>query len=213
MARMKDLPTQVAVLVDVVSSRRGDRGAQHRAILSAIDAVNDAVPAVDPLHPTVGDEFQGVYPTLGAALAAVFRLRLIVAPHIELRAGIGGGEVAVIDAERGIQDGSAWWLAREAIDAVEHLATRAGYRSARIGVRDSRQAATPHVEAMSLLVDSAIHRLRPGVTDSLLGLVDGTDNAEVARRQGITASANSQRIAGNDLRILADALRALSDLP
>lgn len=213
MGDMKDKPYVVALLIDVVSSRHGDRAQQHALLLRAIDQVNETMPALDGLRPTVGDELQGVYPTLGAALSALYRLRLFVAPGVDLRAGIGGGELRVIDAERGIQDGSAWWLAREAIDEAKALATSAGYRSARTAIKDTRPVASPTPDALSRLVDSALQRLRPGVTATLLGLLDDEDNATVAERQGISPSANSQRVGTNDLRILADAIHALGELP
>ncbi|HMT87461.1 MAG TPA: SatD family protein [Arachnia sp.] len=207
------MPSVVAVLLDVVSSRRSDRALQHQALLSAIADVNEAIPPLDPLRPTVGDEFQGLYATLGAALAATIRLRLLAAPHADLRAGIGGGEVRIIDEDRGIQDGTAWWLARAAIDAAELLASRPGYHGARTAIRDERSVAVPHADGLIRLVDSALGGLRPGVATTLLGLLDGQDNAEVARRQAISPSANSQRIANNDLRILADAITTLGELP
>ncbi|MDF1487778.1 SatD family protein [Tessaracoccus caeni] len=213
MSEMKDIPNAVAVLLDVVSSRQGDRARQHADLLRAVDVVNAAVPALDPLHPTVGDELQGVYSSLGDALNAVFRLRLLVSPGVDLRAGIGGGEVRVIDAEHRIQDGSAWWRAREAIDAVKALATATGYRSARVGIQDARPAASPSAGPLSRLVDSSLHRLRPGVAATLLGVLDEEDNATIAERQGISPSANSQRVGTNDLRIVADAIRALGELP
>lgn len=213
MANIKDYPCVVAVVLDVVSSRHADRPAQHQALLSAMERVNAAIPSLDPLRPTVGDEIQGLYPTLGSALTATIRLRLLAAPDADLRAGIGGGEVRVIDETRGIQDGSAWWLAREAIDAAEELARRPGYHGARTVVRDDRPTSLPHIEALVRLTDSALRALRPGVAATLLGVLDGEDNAETARRQGISPSANSQRVANNDLRVLADAIVALGRLP
>lgn len=213
MANIKGLPYVVAVLLDVVSSRRTDRPTQHRMLLSAIEDVNATIPALDPLRPTVGDEFQALYPTLGSALTATIRVRLLAAPHADLRAGIGGGEVRIIYETHGIQDGTAWWLAREAIGAVEELAKRPGYRGARTAVRDGRPVALPQAEALVRLTDSALRGLRPGVATTLLGLLDGEDNATTARRQGISPSANSQRVANNDLRVLADAIVALGGLP
>lgn len=213
MPEIKDSPYVVAMVIDVVNSRRGNRASQHAALLQAAGEINEVIPAIDDLRPTVGDEFQGIYATVGMALTALYRLRLAVAPEIDLRAGLGGGELTVIDAERGIQDGSAWWLAREAIDEVKALAQSPGYRSSRTAVKDSRPGLPSHADALSRLIDSCLHRLRPGVAKTLLGLLDGKDNAEVATQQGISGSANSQRIATNDLRILADAIQALSDLP
>ena len=210
---MNGTQTVVALLVDIVGSRTKERATLHRAILEATDALNRRVAATHPIRPTVGDELQGVYPTLGRALEAAFTLRLALAPRWEARFGIGGGELRVIDADLGIQDGSAWWLAREAIDWVGEQAARKGYASARTAIRDDRSVATPQADALVRLVDANLARLRDGATRSLAGLWDGLDNAEVAERESISASANSQRVLGNDLRPLLDAMRALTTLP
>lgn len=201
----------VALLVDVVDSRGGDRRDLHRDLLAAIAETNRECNPVDPLRPTVGDELQGVYASLGDALAATYALRLRVAPR-GLRFGIGGGDVDVIDAERGIQDGSAWWHAREAIDRVKELAGRKGHASARTAILDARPAAVPQADAMARLVDAHLARLRRGAMGTLLGMWLGLDNAEIARREAISESANSQRVLGNDLRPLLEAMRALTTL-
>lgn len=213
MANVKTYPDCVALLADVVDSRLGDRVATHGLVLEAIDRANEEVGALDPLRVTVGDELQGVYATLGHALRARHVLGNRLAEHVDLRFGLGGGEVRVVDAERGIQDGSAWWLAREAIDWVEDLAADAGYRHVRTAVRDERDVAVASADALVRLVDTATARLRGGTRRSLAGLLAGMDNAEVARREGISASANSQRVTTNDLRVIADAVTALGELP
>lgn len=213
MTDVKTYPDCVALLADVVGSRLGDRVASHRRVLGAIDVVNDAVEALDPLRVTVGDELQGVYASLGDALRARHALGAELAGAVDLRFGLGGGEVRVVDAERGIQDGSAWWLAREAIGWVEDLARDPGYRHVRTAVRDDRPAAVPGIDALVRLVDASTARLRGGTRRSLAGLLAGLDNHEVAAREGISASANSQRVTNNDLRVIADAITALGRLP
>ncbi len=201
----------VALLVDVVSSRTTARRDLHAALRAGADAINRGVAALSPLRTTVGDEMQGVYATLGDALWASVRLRLDLAPSWDVRFGIGGGEV--VEVGDGIQDGSAWWRAREAIDWVKALAAKPGHASARTAIRDERASATPAADAMARLVDAHMARLRPGALASLRGLLLGHDNATVAAGQAITASANSQRIVNNGLRPLADAIIALSNLP
>lgn len=201
----------VALLVDVVSSRTAARRDLHAALRAGADEVNRDVEALSPLRTTVGDEMQGVYPTLGDALRASIWLRLELAPTWDVRCGIGGGEVTEVGD--GIQDGSAWWRAREAIDWVKALAAKPGHASARTAIRDGRANAMPVADAMARLVDAHVARLRPGALASLHGLLRGHDNAAVAAAQGITASANSQRIANNGLRPLADAIAALGRLP
>lgn len=194
-----------------MDSRVSDRPAVHDALLDAIEQTNAKVSQLDPLRVTVGDEIQGVYATLGDALAATFALRNIIADTTDIRFGMGGGAVRVVDAERGIQDGSAWILAREAVEAAE--AADDDSPGVRTAIRDSRPAANPLAEAASQLVDAELHRLGDGPRASLTALWDGLDNQSSAKLLGITPSANSQRVRTNALRPLATAMRALTALP
>lgn len=213
MAKLKTYSNCVALLADLVSSRVGNRARTHEAVLEAITAVNAAVPAVDPLRVTVGDELQGVYATLGDAFRSSWALRTELHGDADLRFGLGGGEVRVVDAARGIQDGNAWWLARDAISWVEELADDPGFASVRTAIRDDRPEATPSADALVRLVEATTAGLRDGTRRSLDGLVAGLDNTTVAEREGISASANSQRVKNNNLRVLADAIAALGQLP
>lgn len=213
MVRVKLFPESVAVLGDVVASREGERTASHAAVVAAIDEVNGQVPALDALRVTVGDEMQGVYASLGEALHAIYALRDLLFGDVDLRFGLGGGRVEVVDAERGIQDGSAWWQAREATDFVKELATRPGHASARTCIRDSRDVATPAADPLVRLVDSGLAALRDGSRRSLIGLLAGRDNAQVAAAEGISPSGNSQRVNAGGLRPLADAILGLRLLP
>lgn len=213
MANLKTFSECVALLADMVGSRGGDRAATHAGVLEAIALTNGAVPALDPLRVTVGDELQGVYASLGDALHARWRLSQELSGVAELRFGLGGGEVRVIDVERGIQDGSAWWLARSAVEQAEELAAEPGYRLVRTAIRDERPSAPPGADALVRLVETVTARLRPGSRRSLAGLLQGLDNSAVAQGEGISDSANSQRVINNDLRVLADAITALHALP
>lgn len=211
MGRMKSL--SAALLVDVVASRSADRDALHRDLLAAAESVSGAVAATDPLRPTVGDELQGVYATVGEALLASYLFRLELAPTWDVRFGIGGGEVRTVDDERGIQDGSAWWLAREAIDWVKEQSQKKGHESARTAIRDERPEAVASTDALTRLIDAHLARLRDGALGTLRGMLKGLDNAEIAKIEGISESGNSQRVLNNDLRPLADAIQALATLP
>ncbi|MDO5678095.1 MAG: SatD family protein [Propionibacteriaceae bacterium] len=203
---MKSTSNVAALLLDVVGSRGESRAQRHETLLAAVGEVNRTVEALDSLRFTVGDELQGIYPDAPTALRAAYALRLAVAPAVDLRVGIGLGEVAVIDAERGIQDGSAWWHAREAIDAVRKRAEDSGYRGTRTAIVGAED---PLLVATVGLIDAQLARLREGAVGTLRGLMDGLTNAETAQLEGITESANSQRVTNNDLRPLADAIRAV----
>lgn len=213
MNKVKELPESVALLGDLVASRTTERRRVHDRLLGALAEANDSVPHLHPLRVTVGDEVQGVYSTTGDALRASLMLRNALYGTADMRFGIGGGDVRIIDADRGIQDGSAWWLAREAINFVEDLAEQPGYGGTRTAIRDQRTTALPAADALVRLVDSHISGLRDGARRSLIGMLAGMDNAEVARAEGISESANSQRVRNNELRVLVEAIAALHALP
>lgn len=210
---MKGFPECVALLGDVVRSRSSDRAHVHRALLAAIDSCNKAHPPLDPLRVTVGDEVQGVYATLGQAVAVMLRLRDELLGIAEVRCGLGGGEVQIIDAKRGIQDGSAWWRAREAIERAETLSRQPGNRTSRTALIDTRAVANPLVDPTLRVIDAQLAALSPGARRSWVHLRAGLDNATAAKLEGVTPSANSQRINDHGLRPLAALIDALTELP
>lgn len=210
---MKGFPECVALLGDVVRSRSSDRAHVHRALLAAIDSCNKAHPPLDPLRVTVGDEVQGVYATLGQAVAVMLRLRDELLGISEVRCGLGGGEVQIIDAKRGIQDGSAWWRAREAIERAETLSRQPGNRTSRTALIDARAVANPLVDPMLRVIDAQLAALSPGARRSWVHLRAGLDNATAAKLEGVTPSANSQRINDHGLRPLAALIDTLTELP
>ena len=203
----------MALLGDVVRSRDSDRTRVHEALLKAIATCNKAHPPLDPLRVTVGDEIQGVYATLGQAVAAMLMLRDELLGTAEVRCGLGGGDVHVIDAKRGIQDGSAWWKAREAIERAEALSRQPGNRTSRTALIDARAVANPLVDPTLRVIDDKLAALSPGYRRSWLHLRAGLDNATAAKLEGITPSANSQRINDHGLRPLACLVETLVALP
>src|ERR1700756_3653256 len=127
MAAMKPDSSPHATLIgDVVGSRRAtDRSELHRGVTRGARRV--AAGAIDPPAFTVGDEFQGSYPSVGAAIDAALSLRFAVAPDIDIRFGIGWGAVTVLDADAGIQDGPGWWAARDAIQQTAEAQRQPGF--------------------------------------------------------------------------------------
>lgn len=213
MADIQVFSSCIALLADIVDSRGGDRPATHEAVLAAVEKTNANVSQLDPLRVTIGDELQGVYATPGDAFAAAFALREALAGDVELRFGLGGGEVRIIDADRGIQDGSAWIAARAAIEAAEERSRQPGLAGARTGLVGIEDGDTGPIAALSTLVDAHLARLGDGPRATLRHLRAGDSNAAAAKALGISASANSQRVANNDLRPLAQAIEALVRLP
>ena len=118
----------IPVIADIVSSRElDDRRTAQRAIEFAFAKVVDILPAharpVRPFAAVVGDEFQGAFPTLRAALAATLLVRLALPAVLDLRFGLGLGEVEEIPSTSGsLSEGPGWWAARAAIEHVEEIA-------------------------------------------------------------------------------------------
>ena len=191
---------------DVVASRQtADRSALHRRLTKGLAVV--ASTATDPPAFTVGDEFQGSYPSVGAAIDAALGIRLGVGPDIDVRFGIGWGDVTILDPSTGIQDGPGWWAAREAIEwtstAQQQPAlanVRTAYRSA---VDDGPDANA--VNAALLCRDHLLGSVDARSLRLLQGLLDHKTKKELAEMEGISASAVSQRTArdGLDLLVLA----------
>jgi hypothetical protein len=213
------MASPVVLIGDVVASREtADRRGLHRALEAALADTNGRVEHVEPLEVTVGDEFQGVYRSLGAALEAALRTRLALLPVAESRYGLGRGSTTTLDAARGIKDGPAWWAAREAIVDVEKRAERAAlelvhtaYRLAE-GEPDESGAALA-VEAALQCQDHMVGSLSERSGRLLKGLLDGMTQRELATAEGISPSAVSQRVRADGLAVIVRCHELLTDLP
>jgi hypothetical protein len=109
------------LLGDVVASRDYANQQELFTLLADhFDWVNQQVTAIQPLQLTVGDEFQALYERLADAVRASVLLRLRLAGRLDLRFGVGWGEVITHSAisAPSAQSGKAWWNAREALDLV-----------------------------------------------------------------------------------------------
>ena len=192
--------TRGTLIGDVVGSRHSsDRAELHRRVDQAL--------AGSGLAFTVGDEFQGSFPTVGAALDAALAVRLALAPDVDVRFGIGWGEVTVLDTGTGIQDGPGWWSAREAIEWAAAAQEQPALASVRTAYRRQHPSG-PDPDAVNAALLCRDHLL--GSMDArslrlLRGLLEHTTKKELAAMEGISASAVSQRAArdGLDLLVLA----------
>lgn len=208
---MAESTSRVALLGDLVSSRDApDRAAVHAAVLAALALADAHTAPVSPLRVTVGDEFQGVYAHLGEALKATHLVRLALAGHSDVRFGLGVGAIADIDPGRGIQDGSAWWTARAAIEAVETSAARASHAALRTGLdaADTR-AIGPGVRAAATALDAALAGMSEATRSILLTLVTGGRQADAAHLLGVTPQAVNRQVSTHRLALVADAMHLL----
>ena len=199
---------------DVVGLRQAaDRFGLHRAVTAALGQVADG--AIDPPKFTIGDEFQGSYPTAGAAIDAALSLRLSVSPNIDVRFGLGWGAAADLDAEAGIQDGPGWWAARDAIQETAEAQRRPGFTRTRTTFRasDNSRDDAAAINAAFLCRDHLLGSLSDRSLRILKGLMNGQTKKELATAEGISPSAVSQRASRDGLDLIILVSQYLRNLP
>ncbi|AKU17335.1 SatD family protein [Luteipulveratus mongoliensis] len=216
MAQRQPSASTATVIGDLVGSRQSpDRTQVHRELSAALESSTTDHPAVETPWITAGDEFQARYDTVGDALNATFWLRLELLPTVDVRFGIGWGPVTVLDAERGIQDGPGWWIARAAIESTERGQSQPALRH----LRTTYQAyddSGPRPEAVNAALacrDHLVGSLDERSLRILRGLMGGHTKSDLAAAEGISPSAVSQRAMrdGLDTIVLAQSwLREVS---
>jgi hypothetical protein len=183
-----------AVIGDLVGSRtQPSRVEAQQHLLAALRTTNDRLPAVQPLEPTIGDELQGVYDTLGAALEATVLVRLALPETMDCRFGVGVGHLEIVGASAyGLtQDGPAWWSAREAIDTAKRMGRQ--LPGLRTRVRRAEQEEGDVVNAYLLCRDDIVSGFDGRQRRIALGVLEGRTMAAIAQTEGISTSAVSQR--------------------
>jgi hypothetical protein len=239
---MKARSSPVVLIGDIVDSRlHPDRQRLHDSIEEAIASANQAVTPLDPLVITLGDEFQGVFATLGDALTASFRVRARLHPDADVRFGLGRGAVSTLDPVRGVHDGPGYWAARDAIVEIEERASRPQSRTARTAyspgpapgrprgagataaaadttdaadasdASDTADTATALRAALDCL-DFVVGSMSTTTRDILGGLMDGQSQLDVATRLGVSPSAVSQRVRRDGVGVALDAMAVLGRL-
>ncbi|QHC58563.1 SatD family protein [Rathayibacter sp. VKM Ac-2760] len=205
----------VAVLIDLVDSREiGGREAVQREIERGFAAVDAAVVALEPLRPTVGDEFQAVYSTVPAALTATLQARLSLPPGVDCRVGLGRGPVRVVGAgvAGDLQDGPGWWRARAAIERA-HALEDGPVPTARgwfVG-SDAPDAEEAAVNAYLLARDALVGPLSDRDRRLVLGTARGLAQKVLAEQESITQSAVSQALRRAGAGALLTGARLLAD--
>lgn len=204
------------ITADIIGSRElPDRAAAQRAIDDAVARVHADLPIAERvLTPTVGDELQGVYPDLPSALAALTLLRLALPDGVDLRFGVGVGEIGSVPSAAGdIAEGPGWWAARQAIDTLHAKQVRTMPRartwvSAAPGAADAASVAlaNAYVWARDELISTMSERSRRLAYGRCLGRTQ----ADLARAEGITQSAVSQALSAAGAAAVVEGFRALS---
>ena len=192
----------VAVIADIVASRLlADRAGAQRAISDVVAEVERVLPvATQPLTAVVGDELQGEYPSLSAALASLLLVRLALPEGVECRFGVGVGDVRPIAVGgREIPEGPAWWAARAAIEQVERLQQRAAPAARTWIERASGEDADMSepialATAYALSRDQAVSAMSERTRRLTYGRCLGRSQRELADEEGISQSAVSQAL-------------------
>ena len=183
-----------AVIGDLVGSReQPSRGWAQEQFLAALEVVNDLLPALQPLEPTIGDELQGVYEDLHSALYATLLVRLALPETMDCRFGIGVGEVEIVGASNyGLtQDGQAWWSAREAIDAAKSKRRR--FPGLRTWIMREGSEGGDIVNSYLLVRDELVSGFDGRQRRIALAEIHGKSLSQIAADEGISTSAVSQR--------------------
>jgi hypothetical protein len=216
----------IAVLADIVRSRElPDRGRGQATAEDVFARVEQDIAAdagdeprrttlaealgapVQALRSTVGDEFQGVYATLGDALARVLLVRLALPPELDCRFGIGSGGIAAVPSNDrdDLQDGSAWWSARAAITTAHDLQSGAvpECRSWFVAAGEPADAPAALVNAYLVARDQLVAELTPRARGAVYGWLVGRRQVDIARETGVTQSAVSQALGRGPAQALA----------
>jgi len=205
----------VALIVDIVRSRELDnRRAAQEAIRDAFAVPHATLPTLQPLVPTVGDEFQAVFADIAGALRATAIARLSFPAGVDCRFGLGRGDIRHIEpgAAGSIQDGSAWWCAREAIEEA-HRREDGGnpYLRTWFVSDDDSTAGDALINAYLLMRDQAISSMQSRERRLAAGALLGRPQADLARDEGITQSAVSQNLRRSGAAGLLAANRVLEE--
>lgn len=164
-----------------------------------------------PAGATVGDELQAAWGVsrLSRVLhdLAVLRLRLAVpvddGPAVDVRIGIGMGDVIATGgtgASAAAQSGSAWWNAREAIEAISE--SRNGWPDQRWWAMGDDVG--PTTMSLLLAIDTVMNGFDAKDRWCALQLVEGRSARELASDLGVTDSTISSRLHGHGIYGWAD---------
>ena len=178
-----------ALLGDMVGSRKfPDRRAAQETLGRALSTVNQVLEPAQGLEPTVGDEFQGVFETLPGAVLAGLLVRLALLPEMDVRCGVGAGELTVHDDSRRplLQDGPAWWAAREALQVLS-APRRSAQRTWYLG------SGAASVNSFVICRDRLVSRLNDRGCRMLRMTLMGATQQRIAEVEGISKSAVSQQ--------------------
>ncbi len=177
-------------------------------------------------YPTVGDEFQAVAYTLEDALLLTLRAQLLLPSQLQLRFGIGAGRIEefasgahrqVPARGRGaesaaLQDGSAWWAARAAINRAHDVqdASNPFIRTWFMAHASVESEFSSHcqtcINAMLSLRDHSILKLSARHRRITASLLLGKTQVEIARAEKLSQQAISDFARGTGAGLIQSSL-------
>ncbi len=180
---------------DVVGSRQHPDQAQlFTQLRKALNWVNTQTSPVQALQITIGDELQGVFAEIAQAIRAALLLSLYLGTDIDLRYGLGWGELHSFDTEQlpyG-QSGTAWWHARNAIEEVSARAHRKFWpASLRMQCAGTQQDTL--LNSYLICRDELLSRMDARDRRIALGLFQNEQQQDIAQTLGISQPAVAKR--------------------
>ena len=216
-----------AVIADIVGSRTlTNRADAQRIFEAALERASEGLALLQAPYPTVGDEFQAVAYTLEDALLLTLRAQLLLPPQLQLRFGIGAGRIEEFASgvhrqapARGrgaesaaLQDGSAWWAARAAINRAHDVQDSSNpfirtWFMAHASVESELSSdCHPLFPAMLSLRDHSILKLSARHRRITASLLLGKTQVEIARVEKLSQQAISDFARGTGAGLIQSSL-------
>ena len=216
-----------AVIADIVGSRTlTNRANAQRIFEAALERASEGLALLQAPYPTVGDEFQAVAYTLEDALLLTLRAQLLLPPQLQLRFGIGAGRIEEFASgvhrqapahgrgadSAALQDGSAWWAARAAINRAHDVqdASNPFIRTWFMAHASVESEFSSHcqtcINAMLSLRDHSILKLSARHRRITASLLLGKTQVEIARAEKLSQQAISDFARGTGAGLIQSSL-------
>lgn len=216
-----------AIIADIVGSRTlTNRADAQRIFEAALERASEGLALLQAPYPTVGDEFQAVAFTLEDALLLTLRAQLLLPSQLQLRFGIGAGRIEEFTSgvhrqvpARGrgaesaaLQDGSAWWAARAAINRAHDVqdASNPFIRTWFMAHASVESEFSSHcqtcINAMLSLRDHSILKLSARHRRITASLLLGKTQVEIARAEKLSQQAISDFARGTGAGLIQSSL-------
>ena len=216
-----------AIIADIVGSRTlTNRADAQRIFEAALERASEGLALLQAPYPTVGDEFQAVAYTLEDALLLTLRAQLLLPSQLQLRFGIGAGRIEEFASgvhrqasARGrgaesaaLQDGSAWWAARAAINRAHDVQESSNpfIRTWFMAHASVESEFSSHcqtcINAMLSLRDHSILKLSARHRRITASLLLGKTQVEIARAEKLSQQAISDFARGTGAGLIQSSL-------